>query len=541
MSPVMRAAILAVVAWVAQEALADEGSVHGQIRREASRPNTSDEERPLPLACSWQCGEYPGPSCAGWRPENQIALIEQGYHLLPWFGHPAPGPVPTDRNDFFFAYYESAIKRARQLRLPLTLIASQWESGLSQTPYIDLPSEDNPNVVAVGGKTLPQVSPFGPVKPWREIGKKRTDHPRMRQLQEWYPDPPVVIFLSNNEHSKLAWISVETDERYLARHGKGRDDDFKRNVVGDGWIERYRALQEGMRTGLSSPQWKKAAVFVGYDAFGPPHFGRWNGWPEYSLHAAGRIAPDPLTWDGGSPSYYTHNWNPSTDYTVWSPQVEFQNLVFMQDQAYRLNPEFWFELSIWDGYAPSEPNDKRKHYADRGQSFTPERYAGFVQFGMWLTRPRAVREFRGWTQPWDENKAFFLALVASVDRVHDHPVLREFWRKGNLVANPARRHPYQAAIPAEYAASSRWFLLDADVNPKGDAWTPQQAIAVYALALVQGVRPTRRWLVYAHSPMEDRRRVQMAIPEYGPVIVRVARRGSFHRVEEQTGSVTPLP
>ena len=359
----------------------------------------------------------------------------------------------------------------------------------------------------------------------------------MKQLQEWYPDPPLVILLSNNEHAKLSWKHVETDQRYLVKYGKRRDDDFKRKVVGDGWIERYRVLQQGMRAGLVNPQWQKAAVFVGYDAFGPPHVGRWSGWPESSLHTTGRIAPDPLMWDGGSPSYYAHNWNPSTDYTVWSPQVEFQNLVFMQNEAYRLNPKFWFELSTWDGYAPTEPNDKRKYYADRGQRFTPERYAGFVQFGMWLTRPRAVREFRGWTQPWDENRAFFLALVAAVDRVHADPVLGEFWRKGELVANPARRHPYETAIPAEYAACNRWFLLDADANPRSDAWGLQQVISVYALALVRGVRPARRWLVYAHSPLEDRGRVEISVPEYGPVVVPVSRSGSFHRVEEQTGSV----
>ena len=173
----------------------------------------------------------------------------------------------------------------------------------------------------------------------------------MKQLQEWYPDPPLVILLSNNEHAKLSWKHVETDQRYLAKYGKRRDDDFKRKVVGDGWIERYRALQQGMRAGLVNPQWQKAAVFVGYDAFGPPHVGRWSGWPESSLHTTGRIAPDPLMWDGGSPSYYAHNWNPSTDYTGWSPQVEFQNLVFMQNEAYRLNPKFWFELSTWDGCA----------------------------------------------------------------------------------------------------------------------------------------------------------------------------------------------
>src|ERR1019366_4557849 len=135
-----------------------------------------------------------------------------------------------------------------------------------------------------------------------------------------------------------------------------------------------------------------------------------------------------------SPSYYTHNWNPSTDYTVWSPQIEFMNDVFQQQAADRLNRKFWLELSIWDGYMGDQARDcKRQFYRNHSQTFTPTRYAGFAQFGMWLLRPRAIREFRGWLQPWDETAApYFMALVAAVDRVHTNPVLSEWWRHGEL-------------------------------------------------------------------------------------------------------------
>jgi len=530
----------AIAMLLGPSALAAEPGVAARIRKEAVLSNRSEEGRPLPLACSWQCGHYRGPTCAGWRPENQMRLIEEGHYLSPWFHHPDLDDLPADPGDFFFEYYEKSIEKARAQRLPLTFIASQWESGLSRPPYLDLPPAENPNVVTSDDKILPKVSPFGPVGPWREIGIKQTASARMKKLQEWYPDPPLVTFLSNNEHAKLTWKEAEEDRRYTDKHGRGRDDEFRRRVIGEGWIERYRALQEGMREGLVSPAWKKAAVFVGYDAFGPPHLGRWGGWPEYSLHTTGRISPDPLMWDGGSPSYYTHNWNPSTDFTVWSPQVEFQNLVFMQREAYDLAPEFRLELSIWDGHAPSEANDKRKYYADRGQTVTPERYGGFVQFGMWLLRPRAVREFRGWTEPWEDNRAHFLAIVSAVDRVHRNPILREFWRKGELVPNRARKHPHQAGIPEEYAACDRWFLLDADVNPAKDSWALSDPIAVFSLALVQGASPQRRWLIYAHSPLGDRRDVKITLPEFGQVTVDVSRRGSFYTVDEKTRRITPL-
>ena len=40
------------------------------------------------------------------------------------------------------------------------------------------------------------------------------------------------------------------------------------------------------------------------------------------------------------------------------------------------------ELSTWDGNVPGQANDKRMLYA---------------RLGMWLTRPRLIREFRGYS------------------------------------------------------------------------------------------------------------------------------------------------
>ena len=327
----------------------------------------------------------------------------------------------------------------------------------------------------------------------------------MKQLQVWYPDPPLVIFLSNNEHSKLRWKDVEKSKRYLDKYGRGRDDDFKRKAVADGWIERYRALQDGLRDGLDSATWKKNAVFVGYDAFGPPHLGRWGGWIDYSLYSKGRMDPNALMWDGGSPSYYTDDWNAKTDYIVLSPQVEFMNLVFMRQEALKLNPRFWFEFSVWDGYHADAKRQKtypskRSVYREAGQVYNPDRYGGFVQFGMWLTRPRAVRDFRGWTEPWDDvagqdgrpthegGGPYFMALVKAVDRVHVNPVLRQWWRKGDLVPNRARPHPYQAEVPAEYRQADRWFRLDTSLDPP-PPWKLTDDLRVFSLALVQGKAP----------------------------------------------------
>ncbi len=543
--------IMSVLLFLSHPLLAvDEAqSTAEDIRVEATRPNNSREGRPLPLACSWGGGHFRDPTCAGWRPANQMKLIEKGHHLLPWFSHPPrEGDVPSDPMDFLLTYYHEPIHNARRLRLPLTFIASQWESGLSAEPYLSLPPNENPNVIDVDGKILPQVSPFGPLKPWREIGRKHTDNAWIRKLQEWYPDPPLVVFLSNNEHRKLVWREVENSKRYLEKYGKGGDDDAKRKVVADGWIERYRALQEGMREGLDNPNWKNNAVFVGYGAFGPEFIGRWGGWGRYSLHSKGRINPYPLMWDGGSPSYYTHDWNPSRDDTMWSPQVEFMNLVFMQERAYALNRAFWLEISVWDGYGGPQREKSypapRTLYRMQGQTYTPERYRGFVQFGMWLLRPRAVREYRGWVFPWDDKDSweggasYFMALVHAVDRVYENPILKQWWRHGELVPNRAHDHPYQAGIPAEYKDEDRWFLLDADVNAQEFPWELHWPVNVFSLALVRGKAPVRKWLVYAHSPRCDRASVKLRVPGYKDIVVDVSVGGSFYLVDEKLNRVT---
>ena len=526
-------------------------TVAARIRSEATRPNRGPAGRPLPLACAWHCGHYGHPTCAGWRPANQMRLVEDGHRLLPWFAHPpTTSEVPEDPDDFWVKYYEQPIRKAHALKLPITFVASQWESVLSGKRYVDLTAAENPNVVDVDGKVLKQASPFGPTAPWLEAGKAWTDNPWMKRLQELYPAPPLVIFLSNNEQRKLTWPKVETSNRYMQKYGKGRDSEFKRKVVADGWIERYRSLQKGMRGGLTSPSWKKNAIFVGYRAFGPEFIGRWGGWTKYSMHSAGRITPYPLMWDGGSPSYYTHDWNPSTDHTVWSPQLEFMNLLFMQEAAYKLNPEYRLEISVWDGYGgPRREKTRpspRKLYRGKGQTYDPKRYAGFIQFGMWLVRPRTVREYRGWTCPWEGREAwegakpYFMALVEAVDRVHENATLTEWWRKGELVPNRAHPHHYQAGFPEEYKDEDRWFLLDADVNPQQRPWKLSEEISVYSLALVRGAAPARQWLIYAHAPVSARKDVTLTLPGYEAVTVDVSVGGSFWLVDEKSKSTTPV-
>ncbi|MBI1763076.1 MAG: hypothetical protein HYR56_16740 [Acidobacteria bacterium] len=489
---------------------------------------------PLPLVGHWNLGEAPN----GFSPTYQIKLMEQGKHILPWFLL-ANWNIQPD-NPYWVEYYEAAIKKAAVLKLPIALVSTQWEIWLSvEDRYLSLPANENPNVVTLDGKISREVSPVGGVRAWRDLGRRWTDSRIMKKLQELYPDPPYILFVSNNEHVKLPWNRLQEDRRYVEKYGADRSDELKRQVTAEGWIERYRAIQEGLREGLSNENWRAKAIFIGYNAFGPAHFARWAGWQEYSLYNRGRIDPAALAWDGCSVPYYVFNWSAITDYTVFSPQIEAMNWVFMQAEARRQNPEFWFEMSVWNGNMPGDASDKLAGYLKQGQSYSPERYKGMAQFGMWLLRPRLVREFRSWLETVTDFESYFLPLVESVERVHNQVVLRDFWQKGKLVANKANKHPYQSIVPVEYESVDRWFLLDTSLDP-ARPWQLGTQLPVYALALTQGKVPQRQWLIYAHAPLGEQQQVAIRVPDYRSVKIDVSVGGSFYLVDEKWQRVAPV-
>jgi len=105
-----------------------------------------------------------------------------------------------------------------------------------------------------------------------------------------------------------------------------------------------------------------------------------------------------------------------------------------------------------------------------------------------------------------------------------------------LVPNSARRHPYQENVPDKYRNIPRWYLLDTDLDTERP-WKQTTNLPVFSIALVRCDIGQRRWLLYAHSPLEDRRNVKITLPEYGEVTVDVPRAGAFYVVDEQSKSV----
>ncbi|QXD16952.1 hypothetical protein GQ464_008465 [Rhodocaloribacter litoris] len=511
-----------------------------EMRAEVVKSSTDPAGRPLPVAAHWARGF----GLQNFSSDYQIELLARGHHVMPTLPIPSPGGTSYPGL--------AAVTRLAEWGAPFSLRVDQWENLLLSKDHPrdepgrwrNLPPEQSPLTLAPNGQLVRILSPLGAVEPWYEVGKYYTASPAFGQLEAAYPDPPLVIMLSNNEARRLEpKQDIEThSRRYLDRYGTGRSDTFKRRVMAEGYIERYRALFRGLRDGMRTEAWRARTRMVGYTAFGPPHFGRWPRWTDYSFATDEEIDPSPHMWDGGSVAYYTHNWNASSDYRVFSPQVEAMNWVFMLEEAYRINPDFWFELSVWDGNSggnDARRKDKAEVYRKAGQHWTPERYGGFVQYGMWLLTPRVVREFRGHGVPRTRFAAEFDALVAAVDRVWTNPTLKRFWRKGELVPNRTRQHPYQSRIPDKWKHVDRWFMLNTSLDPPAP-WQLETELPVFTLARVLGEEGTREWLLYTYAPVQSYHGVVVEVPGFGPATVDATPAGNFYLLRETDRQVLPV-
>ena len=505
-------------------------------------------EIPLPLASSWQTGSlvdvYPWNVGLYFTLDEQVDLISNGHHFLPTIGLAAPSEWYTLSNDYY-----SALEQFKTWGLPLTIVCTQWEQELYQdSSFFNLPFVDNPNLWDTSGVIIPSLSPMAPDTTWYQIGKKWSDSTELSYIQSIYSDPPLVIMLSNNEALRLTWINANRSQRFVDSYGLTASDSLKRAVFQEGWSTKYIALQNGMRDNFSEVDWRNNVKFVGYGVNDVGHFARWDGWIEYSLYAPGRIGTEHNFWDGGSPSYYLNPWEESlSDFNVYSPQVEFMNLKMILDETRLDKPEYWSEFSVWDGYNTADTinpsQNKRVWYNSIGQTFSPERYKGWIQFGMWLIRPRVVREFRGWAESREDvGIEYFDQILDVVDTVYSDSLLKRFWREGELVKNSLYTHPYQSNVPPEYQTIDRWYLLDTDIDNL-HPWTLATEIPVYALAREINSGPSdREWLIYAYAPQGEVTNVTIKIPDGSggyvkQITVDVPVEGAFYYESESTVDV----
>ncbi len=514
--------------------------------------------RPLPLTGSWMADRMFGP-------DRFVEMIEAGHYVMPTFSGISLGVIrrhlqADDALDKQLESWRPALDYARRHKLPIAFREWNWSSMppgyqqlVARLEDREIPLDEDLRVIE-DGKPGRATDPFGPVEGWRQWGEIWFGNRLLRGVQEIYPNPPMVIFLNNNEGPKVRSEGDIHDDypRMIDFLGGRRPEDAreKQRAIRVGYTQRYDAMFQAARDAMVAPTWKENVRFVGYNLLWDtgyigqgdrPRPGIWfepdHGWLDWRMY------------QGVMPELYDNDWQPGKrDYGTHSPQFEAMNYHSVQPWLFERDPHLYWATIVWDGgrvndvFRGRRSSSKPFWYITRGQRWDFARYEGWVQFTLWTTRPRSMREFRF---PASDKHAYdegtFMAVVRSVDRPWTDAVLREFWRFGRLVPNPDEGHPWELSDdqPPWVRDLPRWYLLTCDANPPRDQWHGDTSLRVFAQALVLGTAPQRRWLIYAHAPLGALAEPTVVIPQFGEVtLASVPKSGAFFLLDERTSELT---
>ena len=552
----------------AQDGVDGEQSAAAEIARWAKiKKADGPEGRPLPLTASWVPGKMFGMKAL-------VEMIKDGHHVLPTMGDPKfgaiyhyllqdrEGPPTSDSHHLgWLANLEPEFEYLRKHDLPFALMGNNWAAGIAslERQYQRdankhnrkefSPEESARLMVRRDGEitsgSWKLASPFAPDESWKRFARWWMGNGGIDWVQEVYPDPPMVVWLNNNEAGEIGLKHLGRSVRFQREYG---DQDLskkeKQRLLHKAYDDKYAVLFEEARATMSKSAWKEHSVFVAY-----------NAWPR-SVEGRTPERNHPSEWkryDGTMPEFYLNDWQiyrGKTDYNYWSPQTEGLRIQSSQDVIFDLDADHYFASIAWDGGTPASRRSAINSMATgmygsgAVQRWDVPRYQGMVQFGLWSMRPRVMREFRYPVSNEDAyDRATFMSIVRSVDRVWNNATLKEFWRFGDLVKSEAFR-PANQRVARELRFYSRVdALLPVDVNPDRKGWPriwhfkankrPPVKLRVMAMALKLGEKPDRRWLVYAHAPLGAVSAPKVTIPDYQQIeLPQVARSGSFFLVRE---------
>jgi hypothetical protein len=472
-----------------------------------AQPTGEADDRPLPLATSWNCR-----AGDGYSPVWQMEQIRKGHHLLFTYRFGKRQPQPDAE---WIATYKPIFEELRERNAPICFRWGNW---------LDI---------------IKDKSPFSPVEQWHQAGKEMMEQfqDKLELMQQWYPDPPYVVMLSNNE-GRGAWgmKKMLKSQEYTQRYGEGRSEPEQEKILGEAYVQRYRAMFDGMQAG--SGKYGPEMLFIGY---------AWGGLANVNVY--GRL-DSALSWDGVSArEYRARN---LTDHTALSVPMSSMNLRLKKEYYDAIKDRFFFEISTWW----------------QGFKVEPVRYGGMCTWAMWLSRPHAMRHFTGWGAKRERDWKFFSEVVEAVDQVQENETLAEFWKKGEIVARPNTDiNAHVIDRPSGTGTRSQgnlvgyvdeptlrrfetlrnnFYHIPTSVDPeKSEPDSPGEVpefprdaeFPVWAQAHVIGERPNRRWLVFTYAPLEAQDDVKIMIPDGETVTLDVPQAGVYAVVEEGKGVV----
>lgn len=388
--------------------------------------------------------------------------------MIPWIS--LDDKPNTEDREYF--------KEIAARKLDIDLICSQPERLLSQDDFFSR-KDDNPNCQLLDGSYEKRVSPFGQSELWTLVGNDYIKKSGIHILQHIYRDIPNINIVSNNEHPKLRWKDAE---KYLdiTKRYHNYDYNMLREMIMMKYRYLYKNLFRGLRNGFKN---NRNVMFTGYNANIPQFVGRYNDWDKYSYHMYDDVNPWASVWNGTSASCYTDD-NGATDYTLWSTQVEFMNLVDIVNQYNS------FEVSVWHG--GQKQIDK---YLALGQTYDLDRYEGWIKYVVFLLLPHKLRAFFPHSDSLETNLPYFNRLMDITNYFNKYKITKWDTLNTHLAFSTLLEygpHPYRYNLPNGWNARA-YMKLPAYNKPK-DLHTP-----IDVFYCVRQYDDT--FYVYAHAPL----------------------------------------
>ena len=450
------------------------------ITREALNAFSPTSIHSLPLLSHSQI------STGALSPMEQIDRIEQGEHILVTWNLDAYYESSLGQD-----YYEDSIKRAKSLNLPLVFLMPSPESALLYNDYYaSMNIKNTPSVVTNQNSKLKKLSPFVNDTLWKEVAKEQATMYILKKIQEWYPNPPLIVFTCKDETPKLQWSEIETSSRYIKRYSIGQDDNFKRTLIASKWIEKYRVLHESFKDNLTQSAWKRKSKFISNNRLSED-MGK-AGWQKNATFTNLYTNIWPLTADGITVNFELKS--AKDTYSSNSPQTLINNLPFMLGEANEINPSIATKLSIKDNGLLNDKDD----------------YKGFAQFALWFLRPSIVEQ-----SSTSYNDEFFNELSNSIELIYQNETLKDFWLNGELLENKVQKNINNINLN-NCNNKARWYILNDD------------SLDITSFMLKMG----NKYLLYAQSKNKAPIKTKITVNDDFSVNTDIDSFGSFYYISE---------